>query len=262
MAQLNFNAAAVQPASAFDPIPAGWYPAQITESEMKPTKDGSGAYLALTFTILGGQYANRKIFGRLNLQNRNPVAVEIAEQQLSAICHATGVIQLQDSSQLHGIPLDIKVKVRAADGTYEATNELSGFRALQQAAPAVGGGAPVGGIPMAGVANVQPARVAAPAMPAGGWAAPAAQVPTQPAAPASVQPAQQVAQQVPTQPAQAAPAAAPWQTAQVNPAAQTTGAAVGGGAPVATAQPGVAPWATQAQTVSPAQNVGADDIPF
>ena len=173
MAQLNFNAAAVQPASAFGPIPAGWYPAQITESEMKPTKNGDGAYLSLTFTILGGQYANRKIFGRLNLQNRNPVAVEIAEQQLSAICHATGVIQLQDSSQLHGIPLDIKIKVRAEDGTYEATNELSGFRALQQAAPAVGGGAPV-----------------------------------------------------------------------------------------ATAQPGVAPWATQTQAVSPAQQAVDNDIPF
>ena len=191
------------------------------------------------------------------MQNRNPVAVEIAEQQLSAICHSTGVIQLQDSSQLHGIPLDIKVKVRAADGTYEASNELSGFRALQQAAQAVGSGAPVGGIPTAGVANVQPARVAAPAMPAGGWAAPAAQVPTQPA-----QPSQPVTQQVPTQPVQAAPAAAPWQTAQVNPAAQTTGAAVGGGAPVATAQPGVAPWATQPAQPQ-AQNVNqTDDIPF
>ena len=36
MAQLNFNAAEVQPLESFDAIPAGTYEAVISESEMKP----------------------------------------------------------------------------------------------------------------------------------------------------------------------------------------------------------------------------------
>ena len=40
MAQLNFNAAEVEPQTSFDPIPAGWYKAMITESEFKTTRNG------------------------------------------------------------------------------------------------------------------------------------------------------------------------------------------------------------------------------
>jgi hypothetical protein len=52
----NFDASQVDPASSFDPIPAGKYLATITESETKPTKNGSGSYLQLTFRILDGPY--------------------------------------------------------------------------------------------------------------------------------------------------------------------------------------------------------------
>ncbi|RIK77249.1 MAG: hypothetical protein DCC68_17685, partial [Planctomycetota bacterium] len=54
MASLNFNANEVEPASDFEPIPAGKYLAMITDSEMKPTKNGTGHYLQLTFQILDG----------------------------------------------------------------------------------------------------------------------------------------------------------------------------------------------------------------
>src|SRR5574340_423845 len=100
MAGLNFDASTVNPNQAFDPIPPGWYNVQISESEMKPTNDGSGAYLALTMTVLDGPHAGRKLFDRLNLQNKNSVTVEIAYKNLSAICHAVGVIRVQDSAQL------------------------------------------------------------------------------------------------------------------------------------------------------------------
>ncbi|AIM40604.1 hypothetical protein [Vibrio phage VpKK5] len=129
MANLNFNAAQVDPAQSFDPIPAGWYTVKINESEMKPTKNGQGAYLELEMEVLDGQYAGRKIWDRLNLQNQNQTAVEIAYRTLSAICHATNVIQCQDSQQLHNIPMEAKVIVRAATEQYEASNEIRGYRA-------------------------------------------------------------------------------------------------------------------------------------
>lgn len=223
MAQLNFNAATVAPAEAPEAIPAGWYNARVTASEMKPTSDGSGAFLQLEMTILDGEYANRKLFDRINLQNKNPVAVEIGYRQLSAVCHATGVIQVQDSQQLHGIPMKVKVSLRpagpGADGKYyEASNEIKGYKNINDGA----GGAQASSMPP------QPQGFSqAPAQPAPQqfqqpapqqWAPPAqAQVPPQAAPQQQWQPPVQQAaapvmgQQAPAMqtamPAQPAPAA-------------------------------------------------------
>lgn len=143
MALLNFNAATVAPSEgAMSAIPAGWYNAAIDESEMKPTKDGNGAYLQLRFTIIDGQYANRKVFTRLNLQNANPVAQKIAYEDLSAICHAIGQMQVAESAQLHGIPMKVKVKLRAASGEYEASNEINSYKNINHAVEMATGTAP------------------------------------------------------------------------------------------------------------------------
>lgn len=130
---LNFDASTVPPAAAFDPVPAGWYNVKIIESGMKPTADGRGSYLALTMEILDGPHARRKLFDRLNLQNANAVAVEIAYKTLSAICHACKIIQVANSAQLHGIPMMAKVSIRPAGPAkngqhYDANNEVKGYR--------------------------------------------------------------------------------------------------------------------------------------
>ena len=49
----NFNAEEIEP-SSFDPIPAGWYKAIISASEMKPTRDSYGEYLSLTLQVIEG----------------------------------------------------------------------------------------------------------------------------------------------------------------------------------------------------------------
>lgn len=128
MATLNgFNATEVEPTSSFDALPAGKYLAAITESEVKPTKNGAGSYLQLTFTILDGEYKGRILWARLNLNNPNATAVKIARSDLSAICHAVGVLQPRDSVELHNIPLIITVKCKKRSDTGELTNEIKGF---------------------------------------------------------------------------------------------------------------------------------------
>ena len=130
MANLNgFNATEVEPTSSFEPIPAGKYLAAITESEMKPTKNGSGSYLQMTFTIIEGEFKNRVLWARLNLNNPNATAVKIARSELSAICHAVGVMQPRDSVELHNIPLLITVKLKKREDTGELTNEIKGYEA-------------------------------------------------------------------------------------------------------------------------------------
>ena len=129
----NFNAEEIEPSSSFDPIPAGWYQAIISNSEMKATRDGYGEYLSLTLQVIEGQYENRLVFARLNLKNANDKAVDIARKDLAAICRAVGVMSPKSSEELHDKPLMIKVKVRPASGDYEASNDIGGYKAVEGA---------------------------------------------------------------------------------------------------------------------------------
>ncbi len=123
----GFNAAQVEPSVSFEPIPAGKYVAVIIDSQMKATKAGTGQYLELTFQIVEGEYENRCLWARLNLDNPNPQAVQIAQAELSAICHGTGVMAPNDSSELHNLPLMIKVACRKRSDTGDIVNEIKGY---------------------------------------------------------------------------------------------------------------------------------------
>ena len=135
MADLNgFNANNVDPATDFEAIPAGKYVAVIGESEMKPTKSGTGAYLELVFQVIEGEYRNRRLWARLNLDNPNELTVQIAKGELSAICRAVGVMQPKDSCELHNLPLLITVKCKRRDDTGDIVNEIKGYAKKEAAA--------------------------------------------------------------------------------------------------------------------------------
>ena len=126
MSTLNFNANEVEPSVGFDAIPAGKYQAVITDSEMKDTKSGTGKYLQLEFEIIEGDYKNRKLWARLNLENANSEAVRMARADLSAICRAVNVIQPRDSVELHNLPLTITVRCKKNQDD-EIVNEIRGY---------------------------------------------------------------------------------------------------------------------------------------
>jgi hypothetical protein len=128
MADLHgFNANQVEPSTEFEPIPAGKYLAVITDSEVKPTKSGSGSYLQLAFQVIEGDFKGRFVWARLNLDNANATAVQIARAELSAICRAVGVMTPNDSVELHNLPLVITVKCKKRDDTGDISNEIKGY---------------------------------------------------------------------------------------------------------------------------------------
>jgi len=141
MANLHgFDASNVDPVTNFEPIPAGRYQAAIVESEMKPTKAGSGQYLQFTFQIIEGEYKGRLLWAHLNLDNPNATTVKIARAELSAICRAVGVMAPKDSVELHNIPLVITVSQKKRDDTGEMGNVIKGYArkdAVTPRAPAV-----------------------------------------------------------------------------------------------------------------------------
>lgn len=128
MADLRgFDANKVEPTTAFDPLPAGKYLAVITASEMKPNKAATGRFLELCFTIVEGEYRNRTLWTRLNLENPNELAMKIAQAELSALCRAVGVMTPGDSVELHNLPLVIRVRCKKRKDTDEIANEIKGF---------------------------------------------------------------------------------------------------------------------------------------
>ena len=128
MADLRgFDANNVEPATPFEAIPAGKYLAMITQSEMKPNKSGTGRFLEIAFTIIEGEFKNRQIWARLNLENPSSIAMKIAQAELSALCRAVGVMTPNDSVDLHNLPLVIRVKCKKRKDNDEITNEISGY---------------------------------------------------------------------------------------------------------------------------------------
>ncbi len=118
-------------------IDAGNYPAMIHRSEMKDTKakrEGRariGSYLELKFKILSGKFKNHVVFTRLNLVNENPVAVEIANKELASICDAVGKISIEDSQELHGVPMMISVTKTPATANSPERNEIKGYKKIK-----------------------------------------------------------------------------------------------------------------------------------
>jgi len=134
----GFNAEEIQPDS-FDALPAGWYEVMIVESENKETKAGTGSYLQLTLEVVSGEHRGRKLWDRLNLDNPNSTAVEIAQKTLSAICRAVGVLRPQDSAELHDKLMLAKVISKKYEG--EDRNEIKGYKEAGAKAPAASRGA-------------------------------------------------------------------------------------------------------------------------
>ena len=130
----GFDANQVEPTSDFDPVPAGKYLAVITESEVKVNKAQNGSYLQLTFQIIEGEFKNRFLWARLNLDNQNATAVKIARAELSAICRSVGVMAPNDSVELHDLPLVISVKCKKRKDSDEITNEIKGYAKKEVAA--------------------------------------------------------------------------------------------------------------------------------
>ena len=140
MVALNFNAAGVKPNAALEPLPTGIYNVIITNSQEKPTKAGTGSYIEFEMTVQGGEFNGRKVFDRLNTNNPNQTAVDIAYGTLSAMCHVTGVLNLQDTAQLHGKPFQAVVsKVPRADQPGSFSNEVKGYKDINGNDPGMAG---------------------------------------------------------------------------------------------------------------------------
>lgn len=117
------------PAQDFDPIPEGKYTAEITGAEVKPTKDGTGQYINLKFSVTGPTHAGRVVFSIVNIQNKNQQAEEIGLRQLKELRTACGIASLRDTDELLGKMVRIKVKIQKSE-QYGDKNTVAGFESV------------------------------------------------------------------------------------------------------------------------------------
>lgn len=117
----------------FQPLPAGWYTATITDAEVKTTKAGTGQYIKCRYDITGPTHEGRVVFGNLNIRNPNPKAEEIGRQQLGDLMRAIGLASVTDTDQLIGGRCKIKLKVRQSE-EYGDSNDVQAWKAAEGAA--------------------------------------------------------------------------------------------------------------------------------
>lgn len=111
MGQFNFNAQQYDPSySGMGGLPPGkGYVGMIVKTSMDNTADGTGGFISLEIECLDGPQKGNSQIDRLNVLNKSPKAVEIANKQLSAYCHVTGQYVLTDTDQLCGKPFKFDV---------------------------------------------------------------------------------------------------------------------------------------------------------
>ncbi len=110
-----FDATQVAPVQTAPTHPVGKFPAFISGAENKPTKDNSSGYLEIMFTTQAG-----KIPMRYNLWHEKEQVARIAQGQLSALCHATGVMRVDvngGAKEFLNAQCQIEVTMQA-DGKY------------------------------------------------------------------------------------------------------------------------------------------------
>jgi hypothetical protein len=120
----------------YELLPEGLYSAMIAKAEVGQTKSGTGTKIDLRLDITGPTHQGRVIFAAINIRNQSAKAEEIGRQQLGEIMRAIGLPRLEDSDQLVGGQLQIKVKIKhpspddVARGYSQARNDVGGYRAL------------------------------------------------------------------------------------------------------------------------------------
>lgn len=191
----------------------------ITDSSMEAVKDKQGCwYLQFNLSVTEGQHAGAEGPMRLNLGSDSAVAVKIAMQQLSAICHCVNYLQpINDVSVLYNRPFRVVVGLQkdkeSADKGYTEIKKI-----LDAAGNKPGHSGPTNG------PSASPAP--APSAPSG----------FPPAAPVAPAPQQQFAPQPQQQPQQFAPQQQPQYAPQPQFAPQQQ-------QPQQAPNPQAAPWA-------------------
>lgn len=136
------NTSEIKSSGGLPLIPEGDYRMRILFSEAKKTKSGNGEFFEIKMVIDEGQYKDTEFTERLNVDNPNQQAVEIAFATLARMAEAVGRTNLSSTEELHNIPFIGSVKTEKGkpyikDGVEKQGNDYSVVKAYKPL-PSVG----------------------------------------------------------------------------------------------------------------------------
>ena len=117
-------------AGDYSPVPAGEYDVEIKDAEIRTTKSGTGQYIAMRLDIVAPSHEGRVVWANLNIKNDSQKAEEIGRQQLGQVMRAIGLPSLQDTDQLIGGAMGVKLSIRKSE-EYGDSNEVKAYKSAK-----------------------------------------------------------------------------------------------------------------------------------
>lgn len=94
-------------------LPAGIFKFEIEASdvvETGPEERRTGSGMKYTSNVIAPEeFAGRKFFGFINLENANSQAQEIGQREFASLCRAVGVSEVDDTEDLHFLSYTVKL---------------------------------------------------------------------------------------------------------------------------------------------------------
>lgn len=101
----DFDARSVQPQQGMDKHPVGMFDFQITNTFLKPSNDEQYLMLMLELTSPAGRITRNYIVDAQHPTDATAKTIEIANKQLSAMCHAVNIHRVSYPKDQNGNPL-------------------------------------------------------------------------------------------------------------------------------------------------------------
>lgn len=112
------------------PVPPGEYGAKIVKTEVRKTKDGTGQYINIEFALVGQKgLAGKRVFEKINIKNKSEKCVQIGLGQWKSLLKVLNMSpdSVQDTSQIHGQLVGMKVIVEDKNDSYGPSNRVKSF---------------------------------------------------------------------------------------------------------------------------------------
>lgn len=98
-----------------------------------------GLRMPVTVEILEGKWQGTRIVDGYNLKHHNPKTQNIGQKQLKRLCQAVGIEKFRDTSELHGKPFMLTVKLEPAKGDWDESNKFGKMEQCPDGAPFIDG---------------------------------------------------------------------------------------------------------------------------
>ena len=115
------------PAQEVALLPEDTYLVHVIKSELKDNSKGTGKYLNFTLQVIDGPHAGFTLFDIMNIVHTNKVAEDIGNRQLAQLIAACGLDEIEDTAELHGIPIAAVVATEKGNKGYSDRSKIKKY---------------------------------------------------------------------------------------------------------------------------------------